>query len=236
MMATSGLVSRIQACDFSKPENTRFQYGSSVLPLSSAAPMAGTCDEPTPAMILATVHFRFAVLDFGLLSPCSSFWASLPVWRRTFARRVGGEKFRRRVLARARAVALHGAAALEHHVGVVLLRGAGHHRRQMLERMAVGGAELGGEIDVAAEFEHAVVIALEHGLGLLRRQLELLQVLRLVGLERPAVLVLHQRHAEHVDAVALARAFGVEDKSARDIVVIVLFAGHRRYSHLPSHI
>ena len=57
------------ACDFSKPENTRFQYGSSVLPLSIAAPMAGTCDDPTPAMILATVHFRFAEdldLDFAL--------------------------------------------------------------------------------------------------------------------------------------------------------------------------
>src|ERR1700723_2070679 len=68
MMATSGLVSRIHSCDFSKPEKTRFQYGSSVLPLSSAAPMAGTCDEPTPAMILATLHFRFADLDldFGL--------------------------------------------------------------------------------------------------------------------------------------------------------------------------
>src|SRR6185312_2097702 len=67
MMATSGLASRIQACDFSKPENTRFQYGSSVLLLSSAAPMAGTCDEPTPAMIFATAHFRFAEdLDFDL--------------------------------------------------------------------------------------------------------------------------------------------------------------------------
>src|SRR5579871_6913691 len=66
MIATSGLVSRIHSCDFTKPENTRFQYGSSVLPLSSAAPMAGTCDEPTPAMILATAYFRFAVLDFGL--------------------------------------------------------------------------------------------------------------------------------------------------------------------------
>src|SRR6516165_6317972 len=63
MMATSGLVSRIHSCDFSKPENTRFQYGSSVLPLSIAAPMAGTCDEPIPATILATAYFRFADLD-----------------------------------------------------------------------------------------------------------------------------------------------------------------------------
>src|ERR1700683_5311857 len=66
MIATSGLVSRIHACDFSKPENTRFQYGSSVLLLSIAAPMAGTCDEPIPAMILATCHFRFADLDLDL--------------------------------------------------------------------------------------------------------------------------------------------------------------------------
>src|ERR1700761_7006266 len=65
MIATSGLVSRIHSCDFTKPEKTRFQYGSSVLPLSSAAPIAGTCDEPTPAMILATGYFRFADLDFG---------------------------------------------------------------------------------------------------------------------------------------------------------------------------
>src|ERR1700759_1077108 len=66
MIATSGLVSRIHSCERSKPENTRFQYGSSVLPLSSAAPMAGTCDEPTPAMILATAYFRFAGLDLDL--------------------------------------------------------------------------------------------------------------------------------------------------------------------------
>src|ERR1700722_2068925 len=65
MMATSGLVSRIHSWDFSKPENTRFQYGSSVLPLSSAAPMAGTCDEPTPAMILATASLPFLRFGFG---------------------------------------------------------------------------------------------------------------------------------------------------------------------------
>ena len=41
--------------------------------------------------------------------------------------------------------------------------------------MAVGGAELGGEIDVAAELEHAVVVALEDGLALLRRELEALR-------------------------------------------------------------
>src|ERR1043165_4249382 len=58
-MATSGLVSAIHCLDFSKPANTRFQYGSSVCLLSIAAPMAGTCDEEIPAMIFATGHFRF---------------------------------------------------------------------------------------------------------------------------------------------------------------------------------
>ena len=96
--------------------------------------------------------------------------------------------------------------------------------------MAVGGAELGGEINIAAELEHAVVIALEDGVGLLRRQVELLEVFRLVRLEGLAVLILHQRHAEHVDAESLARAVLVEDEGAGDVVVIVLFAGHRRIS------
>src|ERR1700722_11566745 len=65
MMATSGLVSRIHSCDFSKPENTRFQYGSSVLPLSIAAPMAGTCDEPIPATILATASLPLCCFGWG---------------------------------------------------------------------------------------------------------------------------------------------------------------------------
>src|ERR1051325_7960243 len=72
-MATSGLVSAIHCLDFSKPEKTRFQYGSSVCLLSIAAPMAGTCEDATPAMILATVetscYLRFALdlalADFG---------------------------------------------------------------------------------------------------------------------------------------------------------------------------
>src|SRR5579859_8094658 len=61
-MQTSGLAFAIHSLDFSKPENTRFQYGSSVCLLSIAAPIAGTCDEATPAMILATFRPRF----FGL--------------------------------------------------------------------------------------------------------------------------------------------------------------------------
>src|SRR6516164_3107137 len=68
-MSTSGFVLAIHSFDFSNPEKTRCQYGSSVRPLSSAAPIAGTCDDPTPAMIFATVHFRFAedlALPLGL--------------------------------------------------------------------------------------------------------------------------------------------------------------------------
>src|SRR5262245_50422532 len=100
----------------------------------------------------------------------------------------------------------------------------------MLERVAVGGAELGREIDVAAELEHAVVVALEDGFGLLRRQLELLQIFRFVRLEGLAVLVLHQRHAEHVDAIALTRAFGVEHEGAGNVVIFLLLAGHWGFS------
>ena len=68
-MATSGLAFAIHSFDFSKPEKTRCQYGSSVCLLSIAAPIAGTCDDATPAMILATFRPRFAArfdLDFDL--------------------------------------------------------------------------------------------------------------------------------------------------------------------------
>src|SRR5262249_14046587 len=223
MMATSGLVSRIQSCDFSKPEKIRFQYGSSVFPLSSAAPMAGTCDEPIPATILATASLPFCLSGFRSR-------LGFALGGGGFVGAAGAQMFGGRVLARARAIALDRAAAAEHHRRIVLLRRAGHQRGEMLKRMAVGGAELGGEIDIAAKLQHAVVVTLEDGVGLLRRKFELFQVFRLVGLEGFAVLVLHQRHAEHVDAIALAGAFGIEHESARNIVVIVSFAGHWRLS------
>src|SRR4029077_4484553 len=220
MMATSGLASRIHACDFSNPENTRFQYGSSVLPLSSAAPMAGTCDEPIPAMILATASLPLCWSGFGLgFRLCAG---GFPRRRRL------GDEFRRRVLSRPRAVAIDRAAAAEHHLGVIVLRVASHDRGEVLERMPVGRAELGGEIDVAAKLEHAVVVALEDRLDLRRRELELLEVPRLIGLEGPAVIFLHQRHAEHVDAEALARELRVEPDLFGYVVVRLLFARHRR--------
>src|SRR6266850_1660609 len=206
-MATSGLVFAIHSLDFSKPENTRFQYGSSVCLLSIAAPMAGTCDDATPAVILATFRPRLGCLRFGF----------------GLARRL--------VAAGPAAVAFDRAATIEHHLGVVLLRGPGHDSGEMAERMAVGRAELGGEVDVAAELQHAVVVALEDGVGLLRRERELLQVFGLVRLEGLAVLVLHQRHAEHVDAVSLARPLRIEHEGAGDVVIVVLRAWHRRHLH-----
>src|SRR5437899_3476035 len=106
-MATSGFVFAIQSLDFSKPENTRFQYGSSVCLLSIAAPIAGTCEDATPAMILATFRPRFAArlgFRFG-----------------RFASRLGGL-----VASRSAAIAFDRAAAQEHHLGVVLLRRPGH--------------------------------------------------------------------------------------------------------------
>src|SRR5258708_39154796 len=134
-MATSGLVSAIHSFDRSNPEKTRFQYGSSVCLLSIAAPIAGTCDDATPAMILATFRPRFAA-GFGF----------------RFGR-LGGFH-----LARLAAIAFDRAAAGEHHLGVVVLRRPGHDGGEMAERVTIGGAELGGEIDVAAELQHAVVV------------------------------------------------------------------------------
>src|SRR4029077_3737066 len=97
-MATSGVACAIHSLDFSKPENTRFQYGSSVCLLSIAAPIAGTCEDATPAIILATFRprpdFRFRF----------RFGAGL---------RAADERARR-LAPRPTAVALDRAAALDH--------------------------------------------------------------------------------------------------------------------------
>src|SRR5882724_990285 len=206
-MTTSGFAFAIHSLDFTKPENTRFQYGSSVCLLSIAAPMAGTCDDATPAVILATFRPR--------LARCLRFGFGLA---------------RRLVAAGPAAVAFDRAATIEHHLGVVLLRGPGHDSGEMAERMAVGRAELGGEVDVAAELQHAVVVALEDSVGLLRREREFLEVFGLVRLEGLAVLILHQRHAEHVDAIALPRSLRVKHEGAGDIVIILRLARHGPFS------
>src|SRR5690242_11838999 len=133
-MATSGLVSAIHCLDFSKPEKTRFQYGSSVCLLSIAAPMAGTCDDATPAMILATVETSTCCASLALrLGLRFQLGFRLGFGRFRFRRlRLGGFHLGLRGLrfsllaehaadpapARAAAVAFDRAAALDHHVGV----------------------------------------------------------------------------------------------------------------------
>src|ERR1700744_2890286 len=160
-MMTSGLRSAIHFFEKSKPLNTGAQYGVSVLPVSHAAPMAGTCETFTLAMILATL---------------------LPL--------------------RLTAIAFDRPAALQHHLGILLLGESGHGRRDVLERQPVSGEQFGEEIDVAAELDHESPVARQDRLTLLLGHGELLQVSRFVLLELLAVGSLHQRHTEHVDVVA----------------------------------
>src|SRR5688572_27087464 len=117
-MQTSGLVFAIHSLERSKPRNTRCQYGSDSRWLSIAAPIAGTCDDVTPAMILATVFSFAANFRFRLC--------------RTLGFRFVG--------AGPAAVAFDRAAAAQHQVRVILLRRAGHQGGKMLERVAVGRA------------------------------------------------------------------------------------------------
>src|SRR5438067_1752657 len=148
-MATSGLVFAIHSLDFSKPEKTRFQYGSSVCLLSIAAPIAGTCEDATPAKILATSGPRFrAGFRFGgrFQFGCRGLLRlRCRLRRRPLRPSLGLARRDERtglIVPAPAAIAFDRAAALEHHLGVVLLRGAGHHRGEMAERMTVGGAEL----------------------------------------------------------------------------------------------
>src|ERR1700759_4475851 len=115
-MQTSGLASRIHALERSKPSNTRCQYGSPVRWLSIAAPIAGTCDEVTPAMILATAFLSLAGFGFRL-------------------RFLDDARSRLGVFAGAAAVGVDLPAAAQHQVGVVLLGRAGHQGGEMLERI-----------------------------------------------------------------------------------------------------
>src|SRR5688500_1694595 len=64
-------------------------------------------------------------------------------------------------------VAVHRPAALHLHVAVFLLAHARHAGGDLLEGLAVRGAQLGKEVDVAAGRDRPVEIAREHGLLLL---------------------------------------------------------------------
>src|SRR5262249_19229994 len=132
---------------------------------SIAAPMAGTCDDVTPAMILAT--FRPCLLAALRSRPGRGFGACLGSG---LGCRLAGGRLGEDIAPGSAAVALDRAAAVEHHLGVVFLGRARHDRRDVLERMPIGRPKLGGEIDVAAKLQHPVVLTLEDGFALLARQ------------------------------------------------------------------
>jgi hypothetical protein len=124
------------------------------------------------------------------------------------------------------AVADDRSSAPKHHLGIALLRASGHEGCNLLERKAVGRAELGGEIDVPAKLQHPIPLPPKDGLALFLGQLVGVQVARLIGLERFAVFFFQKGHAEHVDPVTLARMLGIEHEGAGNIVVVSLDAGH----------
>src|SRR5690349_20285785 len=117
------------------------------------------------------------------------------------------------------AISLDRPTALDHHVAVFLLSHARHGARHLLEALAVGRADLGQEIDVAAELDATVEVARQDGLLLLLAHLPFVEIGALIGLEAGAVLGLHQRHAELVQPVALARLIGVEDRRAGNVMI-----------------
>jgi hypothetical protein len=129
------------------------------------------------------------------------------------------------VLAEA-AISIRGTPAGHHHVAVFLFAHAGHAAGHLLEAPAVGGADLGQEVDVAAEPYAPVEVARQHGLLLLFAHRPLVEIGALAGLEARAVLGLHQRHAELVEVVAQARLLGIEDGGAGDVQV-GLVEGHQ---------
>src|SRR6185437_8829060 len=98
-MITSGLSSASHFLEKSKPSNTGFQYGSWDFLLSQAAPMAGTCETLTLATILATLFAH----------PCRARHGFARHWLACLG------PFR---LA---AIAVDGAAAVQHHLRVLLL-------------------------------------------------------------------------------------------------------------------
>ena len=68
----------------------------------------------------------------------------------------------------------------------------------------------------------AVEIAVEDRLLLLLGHLPVVEIGALVGLEAGAVLGLHQRHAELIEPVALARLLGVEDGRAGNFIELLV--------------
>src|SRR5277367_3753034 len=74
------------------------------------------------------------------------------------------------------AVALGAASARQHHLRVGLLRYSGHHAGHVLKGQAIAECDLDGVVDVAADFQHAQPIALQHGAALLRAERETFEI------------------------------------------------------------
>src|SRR5256885_9196020 len=70
------------------------------------------------------------------------------------------------------AVSFDAASAAQHHLAVVLLVHAAHGRDHVLHADPVGGADLHEEVDVSAQRNAAVQVAVQHGLSLLGRSEE----------------------------------------------------------------
>src|SRR3569833_526169 len=134
------------------------------------------------------------------------------------------------------AITFYRSATLQHHLGILLLGESGHGRRDVLKRQPDSGVLFGVFVDVAAELDHAAPVARENGLALLLRHGPLREVGTLVLLEFFAVGGLHQRHAEHVDVIALTRALRIDLGGARNVIESLgwLYAsGFFGFSHDP---
>src|ERR1700733_3661383 len=100
-MKTAGLRSAIHCFEKSNPLNTGAQYGVSVLPVSHAAPIAGTCETFTLAMILATLlPLRLTAITFDRSTTLQHHLGILLLGESGHGRRdvlerqsVGGEQF-----------------------------------------------------------------------------------------------------------------------------------------------
>src|ERR1700681_4539440 len=139
-MTTSGLRSAIHFLECSNPPKSGCQYGSSDFPLSSAAPIAGTCEVGTPATILAMLFpFRLAAVA---LDRAAAFEHHLGVVGLRLARHQRGDLLEREAVARGElGRVVNVPAKLEHPVPVPVqdrLRLLRRHRKLGEVRALVG--------------------------------------------------------------------------------------------------
>src|SRR5258708_8626257 len=118
------------------------------------------------------------------------------------------------------AVALGAAPARQHHLCIRLLRYPGHHAGHILEVKSVAKRNLDGVVDIPPDSQHSQPVALQHRAALLGIEREAIEICGLVLLEAFAILLLVERHAEHVQRVAYAAPFGPIHIFSRNAVVV----------------